>query len=121
MKDFRQLKAWQKSHELTLAIYRATVSFPKHELYGLTSQLRRASASIAANLAEVCCRASDADFGRFVAIALGSASECEYFIMLARDLQLLDGQGATGLIGCVQEIKRMLTRLHGRLHAPGGT
>ena len=86
MKDFRDLQVWQKAHGLTLAIYRVTVTFPRQELYGLTTQLRRASSSIAANLAEGCGRNSDAEFARFCSIAMGSASELEYHLLLARDL-----------------------------------
>jgi four helix bundle protein len=118
MQDFRELKAWQKSHELTLRVYRATRTLPKEELYGLTSQLRRAAASVAANLAEGCCRASDRDFARFVAIALGSTSECEYHALLARDLQFLDEAVYSDLAKRVQEVKRMLSALYQRLSPP---
>ena len=89
VKDFHELKVWQKAHELTLAVYRVTTPFPREELYGLTSQLRRASASIAANLAEGCGRSGDAEFARYCSIAMGSASEVEYHLLLARDLKLL--------------------------------
>lgn len=82
MKDFRNLKVWEKSHQLTVEIYKATEKFPKHEQYGLTSQLRRASVSVAANIAEGCGRKSDADFGRFLGIAMGSVSELEYLIFI---------------------------------------
>jgi four helix bundle protein len=77
MKDFRELKVWQKSHQLTLDIYKATAPFPKDEQYGITSQIRRAAASVAANIAEGCCRGTDADFARFLQIAISSASELE--------------------------------------------
>jgi four helix bundle protein len=70
MQDFKNLKVWQKSHELTLEIYKVTASFPKEELFGLTSQIRRASSSISANIAEGCGRQSDADFARFLQIAI---------------------------------------------------
>ena len=89
MKDFRQLKVWEKAHHLTLEIYRATASFPRAETYGLTSQIRRASSSICANLAEGCGRGGDAELARFCGIARGSASELEYHLLLARDLHLL--------------------------------
>ncbi len=75
MRNFKELKVWQKSHQLTLAIYKATGKFPKEEIYGLTSQVRRASASIAANIAEGCGRSGEAELGRFLQIAMGSASE----------------------------------------------
>lgn len=79
MQNFRDLKVWGKAHAATLLIYRATDGFPSTERYGLTSQMRRAAASIPANIAEGCGRASDADFARFLQIAFGSASELEYF------------------------------------------
>ena len=92
MKDFRELKVWRKAHELTLAVYQITASFPREELYGLTAQLRRASSSIAANLAEGCGRNGDAELARFCSMAMGSASELEYHLLLARDLKLIRPQ-----------------------------
>jgi four helix bundle protein len=89
MKNFRELKVWQKAHELTLAVYRSTRDFPREEFYGLTSQIRRATASIGANLAEGCGRNGDAEFARYCSIAMGSASELEYHLLLAQDLKLL--------------------------------
>ena len=82
MKDFRTLKVWEKSHQFTLKIYSLSRNFPKDELFGLISQIRRASSSIAINIAEGCGRGSDADFARFLQISMGSASETEYLIML---------------------------------------
>jgi four helix bundle protein len=75
MEDFKQLKVWTKAHDLTLAIYQCTRTFPREEIYGLTSQIRRASASIGANIAEGCGRRSDPEMKRFVQIARGSANE----------------------------------------------
>lgn len=115
MQDFRELQVWRKAHELTLALYRATSEFPKHELYGLTSQMRRCAASVPANLAEGCCRNSDRDFARFVGIALGSAGEAEYHLLLAKDLGYLHPDRHAELSKQVEEIKRMLTSLRGRL------
>jgi four helix bundle protein len=77
MEDFKNLKVWRKAHELTLAVYQRTRTFPKDEIYGLTSQIRRASASIGANIAEGCGRRSDPELKRFVQIARGSANELE--------------------------------------------
>lgn len=88
MKDFRELKVWARAHELTLLVYQATGSFPREEMYGLTSQLRRAAASVPANLAEGCGRNGDAEFARFCFIAMGSASELDYHMILARDLKM---------------------------------
>src|ERR1700745_3906727 len=89
VKDFHELKVWQKGHPLTLAVYQITAAFPREELYGLPSQLRRCSASVPANLAEGCGRNGDAEFARFCSIAMGSASELEYHLLLARDLKLI--------------------------------
>ena len=106
---FRKVKVWNKSHQLTLASYRATRSFPSREMYGLTSQIRRAAASISANIAEGCGRRSKADFGRFLQVALGSASELEYHLLLSSDLGLLDRPAYESLDAAVTEVKRMLT------------
>ena len=117
MKNFRELKVWEKAHLLALAVYKATADFPKGELYGLTSQLRRASVSIPTNIAEGCGRGSDAEFARFAQIAMGSASELEYLILLVRDLQLLKAEDHDQLTNSVIEIKRMLTALIQKLKA----
>jgi four helix bundle protein len=117
VKDFHELKVWQKAHELTLAVYRVTAPFPREELYGLTSQLRRASASVAANLAEGCGRSGDAEFARFCSIAMGSASEVEYHLLLARDLKLLKPAEYQELAPRATELKRMLTALLQKLTA----
>ncbi len=109
MRDFRELKVWQKSHVLTVAVYKATAGFPKEELYGLTSQIRRASVSISANIAEGCCRSSDVDFARFLQMAAGSASELEYLLLLANEIELLNTQMYQQLASQVVEVKRMLT------------
>ena len=90
MKDFKKQKVWQKSHRLTLDIYKATANFPREELYGLTNQLRRSCASIPANIAEGCGRNSDADFSRFLQIAMGSATELEYHLLLSHDLGIIE-------------------------------
>ena len=117
VKDFRQLKAWGKAHRLTLEIYQATVNFPRAEAYGLTSQIRRAGASIGANLAEGCGREGDAEFGRFCRMARGSASELEYHLLLAKDLGLLEAVEHQKLAEQTTEIKRMLTALIQKLNA----
>jgi four helix bundle protein len=117
MQDFRQLAVWQKAHRLTLAVYRATRPFPKEELFGITSQLRRAAAAIGANIAEGCGRGSDADFGRFLSIAMGSASEVENHILLARDLELLTTNDYESLAIATAETKKMLSSLILKLRA----
>ena len=109
MRDFRKLKVWPKAHELTLAVYKATRDFPKEELYGLTSQIRRSCESIPANIAEGCGRSGGAELARFLNIALGSASELEYHLLLSRDLGLLDAKIYQPLAAGAVELKRMLT------------
>jgi four helix bundle protein len=111
MKDFKELKVWGKAHAMTLDVYRYTRSFPKEEMYGLTSQLRRASASVAANIVEGCGRRSDGEFTRFLQIARGSASELEYHLLLAHDLRLLNEEAFHSLDAKVVEVERMLTGL----------
>jgi four helix bundle protein len=111
MQDFRNLDVWKRSHELTLAVYRATKSFPDDERFGLISQLRRAASSIPTNLAEGCGRGSDPDFGRFVQNAMGSASEVEYEFVLAKDLQYLGAESYSQLNDEITGIKRMLASL----------
>lgn len=111
MQDFRKLQVWNKAHVLTLEIYKVTAHFPKEELFGLTSQLRRASASIGSNLAEGCGRGSNADLGRFIQIAFGSASEVQYQLLLARDLLYLSSPEWEQKDESIGEIKRMLASL----------
>jgi len=108
MQDFKQLTVWQKAHELTLGVYKTSAAFPSDEKWGLTGQLRRACASVPANIAEGCGRDSDADFARFLRISLGSAFEAEYHLMLARDLGLLTGDDHQTLDNQLSEVKRML-------------
>jgi len=117
MKDFRNLKVWEKAHQLTLALYRITPSFPREEAYGLASQIRRAASSIASNIAEGCGREGDAELARFCIIARGSASELEYELLLARDLKLLQPGDYQTLSQQTVEIKRMLTVLVQKLTA----
>jgi four helix bundle protein len=111
MQSFRNLKVWEKAHAVTLDVYGASRSFPKDELFGLTSQMRRASASIGANIAEGSCRKGDTEFGRFLQIAVGSASELEYHLLLARDLRILAATDYERLSGGVVEVKKMLASL----------
>jgi four helix bundle protein len=117
LKDFRTLKVWEKSHHLALEVYKATATFPKTELYGLTSQIRRACVSIPANIAEGCGRSGDAELARFLQIAMGSASELEYHFLLAHDLGLLDSPDYEQLAREVTEVKRMLTAFIHKLQA----
>jgi four helix bundle protein len=100
-----------------LAVYQTTASFPREELYGLTSQLRRCSSSIPANLAEGCGRNGDAEFARFCSIAMGSASELEYHLLLAKELNLIKPKDHAELSERATELKRMLTALLQKLKA----
>jgi four helix bundle protein len=115
MQDFRNLKVWAKAHALTLAVYSATRNFPSDEKFGITSQLRRACASIAANIAEGCARGGDVEFARLVNVAAASASETDYHLLLARDLQYLQDQEYQVLFEQVSEIKRMLNSFERKL------
>lgn len=102
---------WQKAHELTLAVYEMTRGFPQEELYGLTSQMRRAAVSVGPNLAEGGARKGDTEFGRFVQIALASVSELDYQALLSRDLGLFTAQSYDRLAGLINEVRRMLIGL----------
>jgi four helix bundle protein len=117
MRDFRKLKVWEKSHHLVLEIYRISLEFPKAELFSLTSQLRRSCVSIPANIAEGCGRSGDAEFGRFLQIAAGSASETEYHMLLAHDLGYIKDGDYVRLSQNVIEIKQMLYTLIKKLKA----
>jgi len=117
MKNYRELRVWEKGHELSLAVYKATAGFPNEERYGLTSQIRRASVSVPANIAEGCGRGSDAELARFSQIAAGSASELEYHLLLANQLDLLHSREHERLTKQVTEVKRMLTSFIKKLKA----
>ena len=111
MRDFRKLSVWEKSHNLTLLIYKSTSSFPKEELYGLVSQMRRSASSIPSNIAEGCGRNTQPQFARFLNIAFSSASELEYQIILSKDLKLINSKIFKELSDNIVEIKRMLYSL----------
>lgn len=120
MKNFRDLLVWQKAHTLTLASYRGTAAFPKQEIYGLTSQIRRCSASIAANIAEGCGKRSNSEFQRFLQIATGSASELEYHFLLSKDLGFLGSEEYQPLAAAVTEVKKMLAGLVHKIESDRG-
>jgi four helix bundle protein len=117
MKDFRDLKVWRKAHSLTLAIYKATELFPRHERYGLTSQMRRCAASIPSNIAEGCGRGSDPELARYLRMSLGSASELEYQTLLATDLGYLGPEEYSRFDVDINEVKKMLVALIQKLDA----
>ena len=115
MGDYRKLKIWEKSHRLTLEVYRVTASFPKEELYGLTSQLRRSASSVPANIAEGCGRNGDAELARFLDIALGSANELDYHLLLAHDLGLIGSADHARLESKVREVNSMIAAFVNKL------
>jgi len=90
MRNYRDLQVWAKAHSLTLDLYKISRAFPREEMYGLTAQLRRAAASIGANLAEGCGRRTSSELARFVRIAMGSASELDYHLLLSHDLEFME-------------------------------
>lgn len=117
MQNFKNLEVWKKSHALTLSVYESTSQFPREEIYGLTSQIRRACASIPTNIAEGSGRESAADFARFLQIAVGSASETEYLVLLAHDLKYITAAQYTELIETTIRVKKMLIALLKRIRA----
>lgn len=115
MRDFRELKVWEKSHVFTLKIYQQTRNFPADEKYGLTGQIRRAASSIPTNIAEGCGRNGDAELARFMQISMGSASEVEYLLQLIHDLEMINPEVYAELNTQIIEIKRMLASFIKRL------
>jgi four helix bundle protein len=111
MGDFAKLAVWKKAHELTLGIYRETSSWPKHELFGLVSQSRRAAVSVPANLAEGCGKNSEAEFARHARDSLGSASELSYYLILAHDLSYTSTPVRDDFQVALSEVRRMLASL----------
>jgi len=108
MRDFKKLKIWQRSHQLALDVYKSTENFPKSELYGLTSQIRRSAVSIPSNIAEGCGKEGQAEFARYLRIAMGSASELEYQLILSHDLIYLSEESFRALEDEVTQLKKML-------------
>ena len=115
MGNFRKLRVWENAHGLVLSVYRLTRAFPREEMFGLTSQMRRAAVSVTANIAEGCGRNGDREFVRYLRIALGSANELEDQIILAGDLEYLTGNACAQLDAEVTVVKRMIAKLIARL------
>ena len=115
MQNYRDLEVWQRSHQLTVSLYRVTVTFPDTEKFGMTSQIRRCSASMGANIAEGCGRKSNGDLQRFLEIASGSASELDYHLLLARDLQFLGPRQYEQLSSDLGILRRKLNSLISRV------
>ena len=113
-KSFEDVFIWQKAHQFVLDVYKLTEAFPKHELFSLTSQLRRAAVSIPANFAEGFRKVTKPDKLRFYGIALGSLEECRYYLRLAKDLDYAD---TTAMRGRLEEISKMLTNYTGKIRS----
>ena len=116
MKYYKNLLVWQKSQELILDVYATLQSFPKEEIFGLVSQMKRSSSSIPTNIAEGCVRNTDKDFARFLIIAFGSANELEYQIILSKDLRFIEVEKSNSLLSQIEEIKKMLNSLIKKLN-----
>jgi four helix bundle protein len=117
MRTFRDILVWEKSHQFALQVYRFTQSFPKSELYGITQQIRRSSASVPTNIAEGCGRHGDRDFVRFLDIALGSANEADYQLLLSQDLGYLKEKDYRDSHGKITEIQKMLVSFIKKIRA----
>jgi four helix bundle protein len=115
MQDFKKLAVWEKSHELVLEVYRVTARLPERNYPGLISQLRRASASIPANIVEGCGHASQAEFARFLQLAGASALEVAYHLLLARDLGALTAVQYARLEARTIQVRQMLGGLFRRV------
>ncbi len=111
MGNYQDLAVWKKAHQLVLMVYKVTKSFPQEELYGLTSQIRRAALSIPTNIAEGSGRGSDCDFARFCQISYGSVNELEYHFIVARDLEFITSTIYDSLQQALVEVRRMLAKL----------
>lgn len=119
MQDFHNLMVWQKAHALTLLIYRLTVNFPKEELFGLRTQLRKTSVDVAALIAEGCSKPSDDDFAKCVGTALGYANRLEYFALVAHDLKMLSPATYSEMNDAIVEVEKMLSSLWQKLRTSG--
>jgi four helix bundle protein len=116
MRNYKNYSVWEKSHKLTLDVYKILGNYSQEELYSLVSQMKRSSSSIPTNIAEGCGRKSDKDFSRFLYIAFGSANELEYQILLSVDLNFITEAQGKPLIFQVEEIKKMLNSLIQKLN-----
>ena len=111
MRDYRKLRAFELADQLALAIYKCTKSFPKEEMFGLTSQLRRAAVSVPSNIVEGCAKSSQADYSRFLEIAYGSVCEVEYQLSLAERLGYLEENNTKEVTSLANETGRVLNGL----------
>ena len=118
MQNYQDLKVWQKSHQFVLSVYQLTNDFPKNEIFGLTSQMRRATVSISANLAEGCGKNSTLDIANYSQISLGSLHETEYYLLLSKDLHYISIEIFEKRNSEIREIKAMLISLIKRVRNP---
>ncbi len=109
--DFKKLEVWVKAKDFCINVYRTTAKFPKEEQFGITSQLRRAAVSVGANIAEGCGRSTNRDFSSFLHNAFGSAKECEYLLILSKELKYVGEEEYFTLIQNLESIGKMLNRL----------
>ncbi len=115
MRNYKQFEIWKQGHALVLSVYGITGEFPQAERYGLVSQMRRAGVSVPANIAEGSGRPTSADFARFLSIALGSLSEVDYYVILARDLEYTNATIASDLGSRIADLRRMMTKFRSTL------
>ena len=119
MRNYKKLQIWQRSHKVTLSIYKLSADFPKSEIYGLTSQIRRAAYSVPMNIAEGCGRNSDAELARFLEFSSGSAFELSYQLILAKDLAYISDDNFQALTSEVTEIMKMINSFIQKLKPKG--
>ncbi len=117
MQRFTELKVWQQSHQLVLAVYRVSKGFPTEERFGLLSQLRRAALSVPTNIVEGSKRSGSKDYARFLNIAEGSLAETEYLMMVCRDLHYLKDEDASSILTEIRVIAAMLHNLRSKVEA----
>ena len=115
MNYFKELKVWQKSIELVTEIYTISKDFPKEEIYGLTSQIRRSAVSISSNIAEGCGRKTGKDFSNFLGIALGSAFEFETQLIICKNIQFINIEDFNRMESEVHHIQNMIIKLKATL------
>ncbi len=116
LNSYKELIVWQKSFELVKKIYKITENFPKSEIYGLTSQVRRASVSIPSNIAEGFVRKHKKEFSQFISIAFGSGAELETQLLLSKELKFITDKDFNEIDGLLQEIMKMLNSLKSKLN-----
>jgi four helix bundle protein len=116
MRDFRKLIVWKKAHNFALEVYNISKLFPKEEIFGITSQIRRAALSIPTNIAEGSGKNTSKDFSRYLSIAAGSASEVDYLLLFIRELKIVDDSQVDKLLNEISEIKKMLNSLHSKIN-----